>query len=57
VPVPQLSEDQIGWIIQRVAEYIERQRDTHKSKAVPLDRPNARQCRPTFRHLLWIRRE
>jgi hypothetical protein len=37
VPVPQLNEAQIAWIIQQVAEYIEQQRQTYRGRAVPLD--------------------
>lgn len=37
MPLPKLRDDEIAWIIQQVAEYIEQQRQTYRSRAVPLD--------------------
>ena len=33
----QLRDGEIAWIIQQVAEYVERQRETYRGRAVPLD--------------------
>jgi hypothetical protein len=37
VPLPKLRDAEIAWIIQQVAEYIGRQRQTYREKALPLD--------------------
>jgi hypothetical protein len=37
MPLPNLRDDEIAWIIQQVAEYIEKQRQTSRGRAVPLD--------------------
>ncbi|HTT22543.1 MAG TPA: hypothetical protein VMG82_26685 [Candidatus Sulfotelmatobacter sp.] len=37
MPLPKLRDAEIAWIIQQVAEYIERQRETYRGRAVPLD--------------------
>jgi hypothetical protein len=37
LPLPSLTDSQIAWVIQQVAAYIERQRQTYGRRAVPLD--------------------
>jgi hypothetical protein len=37
MPLPNISDAQIEWVIQQVATYIERQRQTYRRTAVPLD--------------------
>lgn len=34
--MPNLNENQLAWVVQQVAEYIERQRETYRSRAEPL---------------------
>jgi hypothetical protein len=36
VPLPKLSDDQVEWVIQRVAAYIDQQRQTYRRRALPL---------------------
>ncbi len=38
MPLPNISTAQIEWVINEVAAYIERQRQTYRLRAVPLDR-------------------
>ena len=35
--MPNLTETQLVWVVQQVAEYIDRQRQTHTDRAVPLN--------------------
>lgn len=37
MPLPKLNAAQVEWVIQQVAAYIERQRQTYGRRAVPLD--------------------
>jgi hypothetical protein len=48
MPVPVLSEEQIAWVIQQVAEYIEQQRQTYRGSAVPLDVHQRSAMQPFF---------
>lgn len=47
MPLPKLDDSQIAWIIKEVAGYIERQRQTYRQRAVPLD-PNERAVMQPF---------
>jgi hypothetical protein len=48
VPFPRLSNEQLEWVIQQVAEYIEWQRQTHRSGAVPLNAGQKAAMQPFF---------
>jgi hypothetical protein len=48
MPLPKLSDAQIAWIIERVAVYIERQRQTYRLRAVPPDRNQKTTMQPFF---------
>jgi hypothetical protein len=48
VPVPQQSEEQIRWVIQQVADYIEQQRQTYRGRAVALDGHQRLAMQPCF---------
>jgi hypothetical protein len=47
VPLPKLRNEQVEWIIQEVAAYIDQQRRTYRPRAVPLD-PNQTKAMLTF---------
>ena len=53
MPLPKLSNEQIAWVIQEVAEYIEGQRKIYRQKAVPLGR-NQRITMPRFFPVLTV---
>jgi hypothetical protein len=46
--LPKLSDAQIAWVIQEVVPYIERQRQTYRRRAVPLDPSQMAAMRPFF---------
>jgi hypothetical protein len=47
--LPKLTDAQIGWIVQQVAEYIEGQRRTFRQGAVPLNTNQTAEMLPFFR--------
>ncbi|SRR6266481_80456 len=48
MPLPNISAAQIDWVIEQVATYIERQRQTCRLRAVPLDRNQRTTMQPFF---------
>src|ERR1700731_2052839 len=48
VPFPKLSDEQVEWFIQQVLVYIDRQRQTYRDRAVPLDTTKLAIMRPFF---------
>jgi hypothetical protein len=48
VPLPELNPNQIQWVIQQVAAYIEEQRRTYRRRAVPLGQNQKTAMRPFF---------
>ena len=48
MPLPKLSDAEIAWIIQQVAEYIGQQRQTYRGRAVPLDSHQKSAMQPYF---------
>jgi len=46
--LPNISAAQTEWVIQQVAAYIERQRQTYRRRAVPLDRNQKATMQPFF---------
>jgi hypothetical protein len=48
VPVPKLNDEQVQWVIQQVAAYIDRQRQTYRRRALPLDSNQMAAMRPFF---------
>jgi hypothetical protein len=48
MPLPKLDDAQISVVIRQVAEYIERQRQTYRGRAVPLDSNQLAVMRPFF---------
>ena len=48
MPFPRLSNEQLEWVIQQVAEYIERQRQTYRSGAVSLNAAQKAAMQPFF---------
>ncbi len=48
MPIHQLSKDQIVWIVEQVADYIEQQRRTYRSRAVALDGHERSAMHPFF---------
>lgn len=48
MPLPNLRDAEIAWVIQQVAEYIERQRQTYRGRAVPLNGHQKSAMRPFF---------
>ena len=48
VPFPRLSDEQVEWFIQQVCAYIDRQRQTYRDRAVPLDTTQLAIMRPFF---------
>lgn len=48
MPLPKLSDAQIGWLVHQVAAYIDRQRQTYRGRAAPLDANQMAALRPFF---------
>ncbi len=48
MPLPKLDDSQIAWIIKEVAAYIDRQRQTYRQRAVPLDQNERAAMQPFF---------
>jgi hypothetical protein len=48
MPLPKLRDDEIAWISQQVVEYIERQHQTYRGMAVPLDDHQRSAMQPFF---------
>lgn len=48
MPHPKIGDEQVEWIIQQVAEYIERQRQTYRGRAGPLDGRQKSAMQPFF---------
>jgi hypothetical protein len=48
VPLPSLTDSQIAWVIQQVAAYIERQRQTYRSRAASLSQNQKSVMHPFF---------
>jgi hypothetical protein len=48
VPLPKLSDDQVEWVIQRVAAYIDQQRQTYRRRALPLSQNQKAAMDPFF---------
>lgn len=48
MPLPQISNAQIAWIIEQVAQYIQQQRQTYRGRAVPLDDQQRSALQPFF---------
>lgn len=48
MPLPNISASQIEWIVKQVATYIERQRQTYISRAVPLSQSQNATMQPFF---------
>ena len=48
MPLPTLRDAEIAWVIQQVAEYIERQRQAFRHKAVPLNANQMATMQPFF---------
>ena len=48
MPLPKLGDAQVEWVIQQVAEYIDRQRQGFREKAVRLSGNQAAAMRPFF---------
>jgi hypothetical protein len=48
MPLPKLRNAEATWIIQRVAKYIEKQRQTYRGRAVPLDGHQRLAMQPFF---------
>jgi hypothetical protein len=46
--IPTLTEPQIAWVVQQVAEYIDRQRQTHRGWPVPLNAGQKAAMQPFF---------
>lgn len=48
MPLPKLGDDQLGWVVQQVAEYIDRQRQAFRDKAICLTRNQVAAMQPFF---------
>jgi hypothetical protein len=48
MPLPKLGEAQVGWVIQQVAEYIDRQRRNFRQRAMPLSPNHMAAMQPFF---------
>jgi len=48
MPLPKLSDDQVEWVIQQVAAYIDQQRQTYRRRALPLSQNQRVAMRPFF---------
>jgi hypothetical protein len=48
MPLPNISTAQVEWVIQQVAAYIERQRQTYRRSTVPLNRNQKTTMHPFF---------
>jgi hypothetical protein len=48
MPLPKLSDAETAWVIQQVAEYIERQRQTSRQRAMPLSANQMETMQPYF---------
>jgi hypothetical protein len=48
VPLPKLSDDQVEWVIQRVAAYIDQQRQSFRRRALPLSQNQRAAMNPFF---------
>lgn len=46
--MPTLSESEFAWIVRQVTEYIERQRETYRGKAVPLNASQRAAMQPFY---------
>jgi len=46
--IPTLTEPQIALVVQQVAEYIDRQRQTYRGRAVPLNADQRESMQPFF---------
>lgn len=51
MPLPDISAAQIEWVVQQVAAYIERQRQTYGRIATPLSRNQNATMQPFFPRL------
>ena len=48
MPLPQISDAHVAWIIEQVAHYIQQQRQTYRGRAVPLDGQQRSVLQPFF---------
>jgi hypothetical protein len=48
MPLPKLGDAQLGWVIQQVAEYIDRQRQAFRGKTICLTRNQVTAMQPFF---------
>ena len=48
MPLPKLRDSETAWVIQQVAEYIERQRQTYRVRAVLLNAGQRAAMQPFF---------
>jgi hypothetical protein len=48
MPLPELGDAQIAWVVQLVAVYIDRQRKTHRDRSVPLNASQRAAMQPFF---------
>lgn len=48
MPLPKLGDAQVAWVIQQVAEYIDRQRHTFRHRAAPLSKDRMAAMQPFF---------
>jgi hypothetical protein len=48
MPLPELGDAQIAWVVQHVADYIDRQRKTHRDRSVPLNASQRAAMQPFF---------
>jgi hypothetical protein len=48
VPLPKISDDQVEWVIQRVAAYIDQQRQAYRLRALPLSQNQKAAMKPFF---------
>ena len=48
MPLPKLDDVQIAWVIKEVAGYIDRQRQTYRERAIPLERNQRTVMQPFF---------
>jgi hypothetical protein len=48
MPLPELGDAQIAWVVQHVADYIDRQRKTHRDRSLPLNASQRATMQPFF---------
>ena len=48
MPLPKLGDTQVAWVVEQVVEYIDRQRQIYRGKAVPLSPNQIAAMQPFF---------